>query len=195
MCHLPCQSHMALSGERVFCLVWSTGYGGCSMASNPWSICQWSQNTLSADPPSAQRVLFMVIYNLVRSTPGAEGVLFAPTAFKAGELPSAGRTGVGSPDVCWPTHLGRAGVRVHLREGGGGVVNDRSNTDVLQRCSGLSNTSNKNNPFIEPVAFSGLFFSIFQPFTVCFQGALKFNISSPLLSVIFHTCVRLCTSE
>lgn len=88
------------------------------MASNPWSICQWSQNTLSADPPSSQRVLFMVIYNLVRSTPGAEGVLFAQTAFKAGELPSAGRTRVGSPDVC------RAGVRVHLREGGRGVVND-----------------------------------------------------------------------
>lgn len=99
------------------------------MASNPWSICQWSQNTLSADPPSSQRVLFMLIYNLVRSTPGAEGVLFAPTAFKAGELPSAGRTRVGSPDVCRPTHLGRAGVRVHLREGGRGVVN----TDMLQQ--------------------------------------------------------------
>lgn len=39
------------------------------MASDPWSICQWSQNTLSADPPSSQRGLFMVIYNLVRSTP------------------------------------------------------------------------------------------------------------------------------
>lgn len=90
------------------------------MASDPWSICQWSQNTLSADPPSSQRGLFMLIYNLVRSTPGAEGVLFAPKAFKAGELPSAGRARVGSPDVCGSAHLCWSGVGVHLVGGGGG---------------------------------------------------------------------------
>lgn len=75
----------------------------------------------------------MVIYNLVRSTPGAEGVLFALAAFKAGELPSAGRTRVGSPDVCRPAHLGCAGVRVHLRgweQGVGVLFYDGSNTNI-----------------------------------------------------------------
>lgn len=129
-CLVPCQSQMALSGGRGVCLIWSTGYGGCSMASDPWSICQWSQNPLSAGAPphphphpihphSSHRGLFMVISNLVRSTPGAEGVLFAPKAFKAGELPSAGRARVGSPDVRCPAHLRRPGVGVHLSTGEG----------------------------------------------------------------------------
>lgn len=102
-------------------LVWSTGYGGCSMASDPWSICQWSHNTLSADLPSSRRGL---IYGDTESgekhTPAAdEGVSFAPEAFKAGELPSAGRARIGSPEVCRPAHLRWSGVGVHLGAEGG----------------------------------------------------------------------------
>lgn len=67
---------------------------------------------------SSQRGLFMVIYNLVGSTPGAEGVWFALKAFQGGELPSAGRARVGSPDVCRPAHLRCSGVGVHLWVGG-----------------------------------------------------------------------------
>ena len=45
-----------------------------------------------------------------------EGVSSAPKAFKAAELPSAGRARVGSPDVCRPAHLRCSGVGVHLGE-------------------------------------------------------------------------------
>lgn len=85
-----------------------------------------------------------------KHTPAAEGVSFAPEAIKAGELPSAGRARVGSPEVCRPAHLRWSGVGVHLVEGGG------TGSEML---------------FKEPLfPLEDFILRFFQSFIICFSG-------------------------